>query len=63
MGETRQLFFRQLFEKESFTYTYLLADKSTKEAVIIDPVLETADRDVQLVKELGFKLETAGNHD
>uniref|UniRef100_A0A8C6M0Z5 Persulfide dioxygenase ETHE1, mitochondrial n=1 Tax=Nothobranchius furzeri TaxID=105023 RepID=A0A8C6M0Z5_NOTFU len=51
----------QLFEKESFTYTYLLADKSTKEAVIIDPVLETADRDVQLVKELGFKLKTAVN--
>lgn len=35
---------RQLFEKESSTYTYLLVDPQSNEAVIIDPVLETADR-------------------
>jgi len=35
---------RQLFEKESSTYTYLLVDKASKEAIFIDPALETADR-------------------
>jgi hypothetical protein len=38
------LMFRQLFEKTSSTFTYLLADQVTKEAVLIDPVLETVDR-------------------
>ena len=32
--------FRQLFDAASSTYTYLLADPATKEAVLIDPVLE-----------------------
>jgi sulfur dioxygenase len=48
--------FQQLFESESSTYTYLIADKKTKEAVIIDPVLETVDRDVKLIEEMGLKL-------
>ncbi|XP_013881071.1 persulfide dioxygenase ETHE1, mitochondrial [Austrofundulus limnaeus] len=61
MARTDGLLFRQLFEKESSTYTYLLADKTTKEAVIIDPVLETLDRDVKLVKELGLMLKVAVN--
>lgn len=55
------LFFRQLFEKESSTYTYLLADTQTKEAVIIDPVLETIDRDLKIIKELGLDLKVAVN--
>ncbi|EMP41456.1 Protein ETHE1 [Chelonia mydas] len=38
------------------TYTYLLADLKTKEAVLIDPVLETAKRDAELVGELGLNL-------
>jgi hypothetical protein len=42
------LVFRQLFEKESSTYTYLLADAVTKEALLIDPVMETVDRYVVL---------------
>lgn len=53
--------FRQLFESESSTYTYLLADTDTKEAVLIDPVLETVDRDLQLINELGLKLIMAVN--
>ncbi|KAM9722893.1 persulfide dioxygenase ETHE1, mitochondrial [Menidia menidia] len=61
MAMTPGLLFRQLFEKESSTYTYLLADKDTKEAVIIDPVLETIDRDLKLVQELGLKLIVAVN--
>ncbi|XP_068146102.1 persulfide dioxygenase ETHE1, mitochondrial isoform X2 [Drosophila tropicalis] len=54
-------FFRQLFDGESSTYSYLLADISTKEAVIIDPVLEQAKRDAQLVKDLGLQLKYAIN--
>ncbi len=51
-----QAIFRQLFEPESSTYTYLLADGETKEAVLIDPVKETVDRDLKLVEELGLTL-------
>jgi len=55
------LLFRQLFEAESSTYTYLLADSDTKEAVLIDPVLETAERDAKVVEELGLELVFAIN--
>lgn len=50
------ILFHQLFEPESSTYTYIIADKKTKEAAIIDPVLETVDRDLKLIEELGLKL-------
>jgi sulfur dioxygenase len=53
----KQFLFYQLFESESSTYTYILADQDTLEAVIIDPVLETVNRDLQLIKELGLKLK------
>ncbi|XP_068615280.1 persulfide dioxygenase ETHE1, mitochondrial [Brachionichthys hirsutus] len=55
------LLFRQLFEKESSTYTYLLADTDTGDAILIDPVLETADRDLKLIRELGLNLKVAVN--
>ncbi|XP_030605328.1 persulfide dioxygenase ETHE1, mitochondrial-like [Archocentrus centrarchus] len=61
MAMTDGLLFRQLFEEASWTYTYLLADTDTKEAVIIDPVLETIDRDLTLIKELGLNLKVAVN--
>jgi glyoxylase-like metal-dependent hydrolase (beta-lactamase superfamily II) len=48
--------FRQLFERESCTFTYLLADEKTREAVLIDPVFEEARRDGALVHELSLKL-------
>lgn len=51
--------FRQLFDKESSTYTYLLADEATHEAVLIDPVLEQAERDLTLIAQLGLKLVAA----
>jgi len=41
--------FRQLFDLQSSTYTYLLADPATRQAVLIDPVFEQARRDVALV--------------
>jgi len=50
------MLFRQLFDPESSTYTYLLADEETREAVIIDSVLEQVDRDLGLIEELGLKL-------
>ncbi|WP_408888465.1 MBL fold metallo-hydrolase [Myxococcus faecalis] len=50
------MLFRQLFDSESSTYTYLLADPATREAVLIDPVLEQVERDTRLLEELGLKL-------
>jgi glyoxylase-like metal-dependent hydrolase (beta-lactamase superfamily II)/rhodanese-related sulfurtransferase len=49
--------FRQLYDAETSTYTYLLADDETKEAILIDPVLEKSDRDLQLLQEFGFTLK------
>lgn len=46
-----------MFEIESFTYSYILGDEATKNALIIDPVLETVERDTQLLKELGYDLK------
>ena len=48
--------FRQLFDPQSSTYTYLLADSGTREALLIDPVFEQARRDAALVGELGLRL-------
>lgn len=53
---SRDFYFHQLFETESSTYTYIIADKKTLEAAIIDPVLETVERDIKLIEELGYKL-------
>jgi glyoxylase-like metal-dependent hydrolase (beta-lactamase superfamily II)/rhodanese-related sulfurtransferase len=50
------LIFRQLFDAQSSTYTYLLADTRSRRAVLIDPVFEQARRDAALVKELGLEL-------
>ena len=50
------MYFRQLFESLSSTYTYVLADQASREAVIIDPVLEQHERDAALIAELGFNL-------
>jgi glyoxylase-like metal-dependent hydrolase (beta-lactamase superfamily II)/rhodanese-related sulfurtransferase len=51
------MLFRQMFDPTSSTYTYLLADEETREAVIIDPVLDHVDRDAQLIEELGLRLQ------
>ncbi|MCE9668196.1 MBL fold metallo-hydrolase [Myxococcus stipitatus] len=50
------MIFRQLFDSESSTYTYLIGDEATRQAVLIDPVLEQADRDLKLVAELDLTL-------
>ncbi len=50
------MIFRQLLDARSWTYTYLLADEESREAVLIDPVFEQARRDCALLDELGLKL-------
>lgn len=50
------MLFRQLFDAESSTYSYLLADSRTREAVLIDPVLEQVERDASLIADLDLTL-------
>ena len=50
------MIFRQLFDRVSCTYTYLLGDEASGEAVLIDPVAETVERDMRLLDELDLKL-------
>ena len=54
---TRELLFRQLFDYDTWTYTYLIADPETRQAALIDTVKEQVQRDLKLVKELGLHLE------
>lgn len=51
--------FRQLFDRASSTYTYLLADRIGGEALIIDPVLDRIDLYLRLLRELRLHLELA----
>lgn len=53
------MIFRQLFDAESFTYTYLIASESTREAALIDPVKSKVKLYLQLLKELELKLTYA----
>lgn len=50
------MLFRQLFDQDTSTYTYLIADTDTKAAILVDPVIEQVDRDWKLIQELGLKL-------
>lgn len=50
------MLFRQLFDKESSTYTYLIADTEVGAAILVDPVLEQVDRDLKLLTELNLIL-------
>ncbi|MFW5875743.1 MAG: MBL fold metallo-hydrolase [Myxococcota bacterium] len=50
------MLFRQLFDAESSTYTYLLGDPVSRDAVLIDPVFEKHERDLALLRELGLQL-------
>ena len=48
--------FRQMFDTQSSTYSYLLADPETHACVLIDPVFEQARRDAAFIRELGLDL-------
>lgn len=50
------MIFRQLFDAESSTYTYLLADEATRQALLIDPVREQVERDLELLRDLDLRL-------
>lgn len=50
---------RQLFDQDTWTYTYLVWDEATKEAAIIDSVKEKVERDVKYVNDLGLTLKYA----
>ncbi|MEO1403236.1 MAG: MBL fold metallo-hydrolase [Cyanobacteria bacterium J06635_1] len=51
------MLFRQLFDHATWTYTYLVADPATREAVLVDPVLEQVERDYNLLNELELTLK------
>ena len=50
------MIFKQLFDKNSSTYTYLIASKKGREALIIDPVLENIEDYIKVLNELDLKL-------
>ena len=50
------MIFRQLFDKVSSTYTYMIASTKGREALIIDPVLENVETYIKLLKEFDLKL-------
>jgi len=50
------MWFRQLIDRETSTYSYVLADEHTRDAVIIDPVLAQVERDLGLIADLGLRL-------
>jgi len=53
------MIFRQLFDHQSSTFSYLLAERIGGEAMIIDPVLENTEQYVRLIEELDLKLVLA----
>lgn len=53
------MIFRQLFERESSTYTYLLADADSKHALLIDPVAGQEAQYLQLLQDFGLQLSYA----
>jgi sulfur dioxygenase len=50
------MIFRQLFDYKTWTYTYLIGDRQSGHAALVDSVLEQVDRDLALIDELGLKL-------
>ena len=50
------MIFKQLFDKQSSTYTYIIASGKGREALIIDPVIEHTEEYLNLLKELDLKL-------
>ena len=50
------MIFKQLFDKHSSTYTYVIASAKGREALIIDPVLENVEIYINLLKKFDLKL-------
>ncbi|EMJ88854.1 MBL fold metallo-hydrolase [Leptospira meyeri] len=47
---------RPLYDLESGTWTYLILDQKSKQSVLVDPVLERLERDLNYIQELGYSL-------
>lgn len=58
---SENFFFKQLFDRVSCTYSYLLADTESKEAILVDPVIDLAERDAKIIDNLGLKLKYSIN--
>ncbi len=50
------MIFRQIFDRISYTYTYILGCQDCGEAILLDPVLDTADQALEVVFDLGLRL-------
>jgi glyoxylase-like metal-dependent hydrolase (beta-lactamase superfamily II) len=59
MTRQNSMVFRQLFERESSTYSYLIASRPGGEALLIDPVLDHTGQYIQLLRELDVRLALA----
>ncbi|HEY1076459.1 MAG TPA: MBL fold metallo-hydrolase [Fontimonas sp.] len=53
------MLFRQFFEAQSSTYTYLLASAPGREALIIDPVKSQLEHYLTAIEQLGLRLVRA----
>jgi glyoxylase-like metal-dependent hydrolase (beta-lactamase superfamily II) len=51
------MIFEQLFEPQTSTYTYLIASETTRDAALVDPVIEDAERYVTLLSERQLRLQ------
>jgi len=61
MAGQAKFIFRQMLDRESCTYTYILGDPTTRESILIDPVFDLAERDAQVVKDLNLQLKFVMN--
>ena len=50
------MIFEQLFDTKSSTYTYIISSGKGREALIIDPVIESTDKYIKILKNLDLKL-------
>ncbi|WP_415299478.1 MBL fold metallo-hydrolase [Candidatus Pelagibacter sp. Uisw_134_02] len=50
------MLFKQVFDKKTSTYTYLIASSKGREALIIDPVLDNVEEYIKLLNEFNLKL-------
>ncbi len=53
------MIFRQLFDRVSCTYTYLIAERATGEAILVDPVITNVGQYLRLISELDLGLVLA----
>jgi glyoxylase-like metal-dependent hydrolase (beta-lactamase superfamily II) len=56
-ADTGAMIFKQLFDPASSTCTYVVGSEATREAVLIDPVLEQLERDLDVLNEHGRRLK------